>query len=117
VATLIFSQLSLAWVTLFSASSRKAAGTSILGTSNFGRSKRGISNFGDSVDAKLGALALVVLVVVTSDMMVILVCGFPGPAFLAAPDFLDPPPRRRSGGDFIGRAKPAGSNATLLALI
>jgi hypothetical protein len=29
-------------------------------------------------------------------------------SLLAAPDFLDPPPRRRSGGDFIGRAKPAG---------
>ena len=50
------SQLSLAWVTLFSANSRKAAGTSILGTSNFGSSKRGISNFGISV-AKLAALA------------------------------------------------------------
>jgi hypothetical protein len=29
-------------------------------------------------------------------------------SLLAAPDFLDPPPRRRSGGDFIGRAKPIG---------
>jgi hypothetical protein len=27
-------------------------------------------------------------------------------SLLAAPDFLDPPPRRRSGGDFIGRANP-----------
>jgi hypothetical protein len=27
-------------------------------------------------------------------------------SLLAAPDFLDPPPRGRSGGDFIGRANP-----------
>jgi hypothetical protein len=27
-------------------------------------------------------------------------------SLLAAPHVLDPPPRRRSGGDFIGRAKP-----------
>src|SRR5947207_13822524 len=27
-------------------------------------------------------------------------------SLLAAPDFLDLPPRRRSGGDFIGRANP-----------
>jgi len=41
------------------------------------------------------------LVVVTSDMMVVLFLSLP-----AAPDFLDPPPRVRSGGDFIGRANP-----------
>jgi hypothetical protein len=29
-------------------------------------------------------------------------------SLLAAADFLDPPPRRRSAEDFIGRAKPAG---------
>jgi hypothetical protein len=29
-------------------------------------------------------------------------------SLLAAPDFLDLPLRGRSGGDFIGRAKPAG---------
>jgi hypothetical protein len=47
-------------------------------------------------------------------MMVILFLGFLllALAFLAAPDFLDPP-RRRSGGDFIGRTKPGWSSATL----
>jgi len=34
-------------------------------------------------------------------MMVVLFLRLP-----AAPDFLDPPPRRRSGEDFIGRANP-----------
>jgi hypothetical protein len=58
----IFSQLSLHWLTLFSANSRNAAGTSIFGISNFGISKRGISNFGMSPDLDLG------LLVVTSDI-------------------------------------------------
>src|SRR4051812_20380733 len=73
VAAFIFSQLSFAWVTLFSASSRKAAGTSIFGISNFGISKRGISNFGVSLGAKPAALAFALVdTVVTSDMVVIL---------------------------------------------
>jgi hypothetical protein len=38
-------------------------------------------------------------------------------SLLAAPDFLDPPPRGRSGGDFIGRAKLAGRMRTLLQAI
>src|SRR5690242_18160472 len=67
VAAFIFSQLSLHWLTLFSANSRNAAGTSNFGTSNFGISKRGISN---SVEAL--AFGLLVL---TSDIGVSLPVG------------------------------------------
>src|SRR3954463_9542245 len=104
VAAFIFSQLSLAWVTLFSANSRKAAGTSIFGISNFGRSKRGISNFGTSAVKPAAAALGFALVVVTSDMMVVLLLSLPARAV-----FRDPPPRpRRFRRDFMGRAKPAG---------
>jgi hypothetical protein len=81
VAAFIFSQLSLAWVTPFSANSRKAAGTSIFGMSNLGRSKRGISNFGASVLALVsrGLDLLEVVVVLMSDMAMILSWRVPGP--------------------------------------
>ncbi len=64
----IFSQLSLHWVTPFSANSRNAAGTSILGISNFGISKRGTSNFGRSLPETTPAGLAVFGLVVTSDM-------------------------------------------------
>src|SRR5689334_22934577 len=83
VAAFIFSQLSLHWLTLFSANSRNAEGTSNFGISNFGISKRGISYFGYSTSAE--ALDFVLLLL-TSDMtLTFLLFGSGGRIDLKAP--------------------------------
>src|ERR1044071_1218844 len=72
VTAFIFSQLSLHWLTLFSANSRNAAGTSIFGISNFGISNRGISNLGSSATPAGLVLDLLLL---TSDMVCTFLAG------------------------------------------